>query len=342
MRSLFQNKLIKLPLRNYKLPHRISEIFFLLIKKLKLENFFFKKYDLVFIVLEHGKGWILEAICKEIASYFPGRYCFHFLPYNLPPSNAYFFAHYSFFAVCLQLNPSLRHSQSLVWYTHPKGMMSDEELIRVLSQSTKVVSACSMHARLLVKCGLSAEKVTSVLGAADPDLFQPHHRSNGAIGFCTAYYQRKEPQRVLDIIRQLSHRKFILIGKNWHRYEKFSEMIALPNFLYFEIPYTDYPNYYKQMDVFVSPSRLEGGPIPLVETMMCNVFPVASNTGFAPDLITHGNNGFLFDVDAPIETICEFIEQAFEIKTDVRKTVEHLSWENFSMQIQHLLQSSAL
>lgn len=132
-------------------------------------------------------------------------------------------------------------------------------------------------------------------------------------------------------------RKFILLGKGWKEYSKFSEMQDLANFTYIEAPYSDYPKYYAEMDVFVSTAKLEGGPIPLVEAMMCNVVPVASKTGFAPDLIIHGDNGFLFDTDSSVETICELIEQAYQIKTNVRNSVENLSWKNLSLEVQKLL-----
>ena len=54
-----------------------------------------------------------------------------------------------------------------------------------------------------------------------------------------------------------------------------------------------YPDLYSKMDVFVSPSILEGGPVPILESMMSNCVPVASKTGFCPDIINHGQNGFL-------------------------------------------------
>jgi glycosyltransferase involved in cell wall biosynthesis len=184
---------------------------------------------------------------------------------------------------------------------------------------------------------LKSQKVTHILGAADANLFQPHERENRAVGFCTAFYYRKEPERILKVIKMMRSRHFILLGKGWKNYDRFAEMASLPNFSYIEAPYADYPQYYAEMDVFVSTAKLEGGPIPLVEAMMCNVVPVASNTGFAPDLIVHGENGFIFDVDSSVEEICHLIEQAFQIKTNVRKTVEHLTWENFSQAIQKQL-----
>jgi glycosyltransferase involved in cell wall biosynthesis len=311
------------------------------------------EYDLVFVIDEGNRGWILDGICKEIAKYFPGKSSFSYgcyfpgksvfsySPSNLPPlprAKAYFFAHYSYFAVCLRVYPILWERKTFIWYTHPKGIMSDEEFAYVMNYATKLICMCSQFAKLLVNCGVKPEKVTYVLGAAEPEIFQPHQRfCDGAVGFCTAYYPRKEPDRILNIIKSLPQRKFILLGKDWNQYDKFSELITLPNLSYIQAPYSEYPIYYAAMSVFVSPAKLEGGPIPLVETMMCNVVPVASKTGFAPDIITHGENGFLFDVDSSLEVICELIEKAFQLKTDVRKTVEHLSWKNFSLEIQKVM-----
>lgn len=111
-------------------------------------------------------------------------------------------------------------------------------------------------------------------------------------------------------------------------------MERLPNFTYLELPYEQYPDFYQQVDVFVSPARLEGGPIPLLEAMMSNAVPVASRTGFAPDIIRHGENGFLFDVDASAAEICSRIEDAYALQAPVRETVKHLTWQRFTNQLQ--------
>ena len=332
-------KIISRP--SYTIPYTLTYISYLQSKfieeRSKSESS--EEYDLVFVVLNFARGWVLEAICREIATYFPGKYCFHYSESSLPPSKAYFFAHYSFLPVCLKQNPSIWGSQLLVWHTHPRDDLgfSNDELIYVLNKATKVICACSKFARLLVSQGVKPDKVTYILGAADPKIFQPHQRTNGAVGFCTAFYYRKEPERIFNIIKMMPHRKFIILGRGWQKYEKFTEMSSWPHFTYVEAPYSDYPKYYEQMDVFVSPAKLEGGPIPLVESMMCNVVPVASNTGFAPDLIVDEENGFLFDVDSSCENICALIEKAFSLKADVRKTVEHLNWNQFSQNIQEFL-----
>ncbi|MBD6619138.1 glycosyltransferase family 4 protein [Komarekiella sp. 'clone 1'] len=294
-------------------------------------------YDLVFVIHD-AKGWILEAICREIATYFPGKYFFAYSLTELPQAKAYFFAHYSFLPIALKQNPILWQSKLLVWYTHPKDIgRSNEELIYTLNQSTKVICTCSQFVELLKNQGVNSKKTTFILGGADPAMFQPHQRLNGAVGFCTAYYARKSPELIFNIIKSMPHRKFILLGRDWDQYERFEELIALPNLSYIQAPYSDYPKYYAEMDVFVSPAKLEGGPIPLIEAMMCNIVPVASRTGFAPDIINHGENGFIFDIDSPGEVVCKLIDQAFNIPANISKTVEHLTWKNFSLEVQELL-----
>ncbi|MBE9011411.1 glycosyltransferase family 4 protein [Pseudanabaenaceae cyanobacterium LEGE 13415] len=298
-----------------------------------------KTNDLVFVTDAGNKGWILDAICHEIEAYYSGT-CEHYYSTSLiPPAKAYFFSHYSLYPKALKSTPQIAKASTLIWYTHPKELdISTEELIAVLSQATKVICTCSRFEKLLHAQGLDPARSTVILGAADPELFQPHVRSQGAVGFCTAYYPRKDPDRILQIIQAMPHRSFILLGKNWEQYEQFEAMKQLKNFTYVEAAYADYPKYYAQMDVFVSASKLEGGPIPLIEAMMCNVFPVASDTGFSSDIIRQGNNGFIFDVEASIEEICTYIDRAFTMTTDVHETVKHLSWKNFSLNVQKLLQ----
>jgi glycosyltransferase involved in cell wall biosynthesis len=298
------------------------------------------EYDLVFVIYPGNKGWILDAICREIAAYFPGKYCYHYGEAELPTAKAYFLSHYSLYPTLLRTDPKIANAKVLVFYTHPKALeVSDEELVATLNRSTKVVFTSSRYERLLHTWGVNPDQTTYILGGADPGFFQPHQRANGMVGLFAAFHLRKEPDRLLALVKAMPHRQFMLLGKNWQQYEKFSELIGLPNFSYIETPpYQDYPKYHAQIDVYVSISTIEGGTISLIETMMSNIFPVVSDTGYNPDIITSGENGFIFETDAPIEKICTLIDRAFTMTdVDIRKTVEHLSWKNFSLGVQKLL-----
>ncbi len=297
-----------------------------------------KEYDLALVIHENARGWILEAICKEIALYYKGNYTFAYDVNNLPPAKAYFYAHYSFFPTALKSNAHIWNSKHLVFHTHPKDIgISNEEFLYAFNKATKMICMNSMFAKDLVKQGLDEKRVTYAIAGADMEMFQYHERGNGLVGFSTAFYERKDPDKILTIVKSLPHRKFILMGKGWEEYNRYSELMACPNFEYVQASYKEYPAYYKKMDVFVSPALLEGGPIPLIESMASNVVPVASRTGFAPDIISDGTNGFIFEIESSAETICALIEKAYALKGNIRETVSQYTWERFSKQIQEYL-----
>ena len=296
------------------------------------------EFDYVFVLDPAWRGWILEAICREIAERLPGNYRFHYSTTGLPAARSYFISHQSLVPPVLSRNPCVWRARRVAWYTHPSDIfVSQAQFIYALNQLDGTLFMCTQFREQLVSEGLMRPRTDVVYGAADPDRFAPHTRADGAVGLSMAFYPRKNPDRLLELVSLVAPHRVILLGRNWSNYEHFDHLIAQPNFSYVEAPYEDYPRYYAQMDVFVSLARLEGGPIPLIEAMMCNVVPVASRTGFAPDLITHGENGFLFDVDAPAETIAALVNRAFQNTCDVRSSVSHLSWGRLAEQVHRWL-----
>lgn len=63
------------------------------------------------------------------------------------------------------------------------------------------------------------------------------------------------------------------------------------------VPRADLPRLYHALDVYVSPSRDEGGPAGVLEAMASGVPVVSTRTGMAADLIEHGVSGFITRVD---------------------------------------------
>ena len=293
--------------------------------------------DWAFIVHEKARGWILDAICREIGSRQPASWQVSYYPASTPEAKNYFFSHHALFETFVEREADrLKDSRVFVWYTHPR-VETPESVAKLLlafeQHVTKVIFACESNRKMWIERGLAEEKTAVILGAADPEMFRFHNRGGGVVGLSSSFYERKNPDCLMAVMKHLPHREFLLLGRKWNQYALFEEMKALPNFTYKSAPYREYPAIYSTFDVFLSISNLEGGPIPLVEAMMSNSVPVASRTGFAPDLIKHGENGFIFDLDTPSETIAEMIEAAFDLPGDIRKTVEHLSWDNFSASI---------
>lgn len=278
-----------------------------------------------------NSGWILEAICREIGSRQPGTWQIVHQLKLLPPARHYFFAHYSIYLYHAKRNPHIFDSSTLVWYTHPRDIkVSIDEQLAAFNQAHRIVFTCSQNQRAWARIGLQPGRSCVVLGGADPDMFRAHKRGAGVIGLSSAFYERKRPHALLDLVYRMPHRRFVLVGRDWQKFDQFNHLIAAPNFSYLEESYDHYPAIYDRFDVFLSLSTLEGGPIPLIETMMANAVPVASRTGFAADLITHGQNGFLFETEAAPNEIAGLIERAFTLEADIRSTVIDYSWYRFA------------
>ncbi len=297
-----------------------------------------EKYGIVFVIFEKSRGWILEAICREIATYCKVEFSYHYTKKNLPPAKAYFYAHFYFFLECIKRNPELLREKNLIFFTHVR-----EAYIAYIQKTIQVVNSnnnCIMlvmnsHNReILTAMGLKEDRIRLVLGAADPLLFSRlSHRKRITIGFCSAYYERKRPDRIFGLIEMFPQYKFILLGKGWRESPYWIKINEYQNLEYVEAIYQQYPEYYEKMDVFVATSDLEGGPIPLIEAMMSNVVPVACDTGFAKDLIQHSVNGYIFPKDARLDEIGRLVEVAFLNDCNIRSTVEKYTWKYYSEQV---------
>ena len=121
---------------------------------------------------------------------------------------------------------------------------------------------------------------------------------------------------------------FHVVGDNWQK-----NLPRVRNIKFIKHDYKNMGNILNNIDVFFSASTLEGGPIPLIEAMFANAVPVCSKTGFAPDIIKHGINGYLFNVNDSPKYIANLLTQAFDHKGDCAKSVQHLTWENFAKKI---------
>lgn len=62
--------------------------------------------------------------------------------------------------------------------------------------------------------------------------------------------------------------------------------------------YADLRHAYHALDLYLVTSREEGGPMALMESMSARVPVVSTPVGMAPDLIRHGETGWLADIDA--------------------------------------------
>ncbi|MDB2625661.1 glycosyltransferase family 4 protein [Flavobacteriaceae bacterium] len=299
--------------------------------------------SITYVAREADKDWIFGAKVRRLAKFsgLDSNTYFHNRLRDLPDSDGYFFVFHQYFYRAIRHNPKILNRKNIVMFTHPNWTFSFSEshVIWCLNKADKVICLNSKVQKELIAAGLDAKKTALIHIASDPDFFYTHQRETGAVGFCSAFGERKNPEMVYQLVKNMPERKFHLIGRYWENYERYDEMKKMTNFTYYNNEsYDTYPDLYNTIDIFISPSTLEGGPVPVLEAMLSNCFPIASKTGFCPDIISDGKNGFLFDIDADYTEVIRLIKLADSKTIDVRQTALEHSWKNCSQKIDTLFQ----
>lgn len=75
------------------------------------------------------------------------------------------------------------------------------------------------------------------------------------------------------------------------------DALGIPYRHFFPELYSELGNYYEALDVYLVASREEGGPKAILESMGSGVPIVSTRVGQAQDLVLHGKNGFLAEVE---------------------------------------------
>lgn len=293
---------------------------------------------IVYVAREKDKDWIFGAKVRRLSRYssLEASTHYHNKLRNLPEADGYFYIYHNYFCRCIRSTPSILKRKNVVMFTHPSWSKkySKTHVVWCLNKADAIICLNSNIKQYLIECGVKNTLLKVLPIGTSSTTFYSHERGNGDVGFCSNFGVRKNPDLILDIIKNMPHRIFHIIGRNWEDYDRYDELKSLTNFVYHNnVAYETYPVLYSKLDVFVSPSLLEGGPVPILEAMMSNCVPVASKTGFAPDLIENGKNGYLFELDATYNDVIPLIENAFKIKGNMRQYVLQYTWENCSKTI---------
>jgi glycosyltransferase involved in cell wall biosynthesis len=308
----------------------------IILKNKKNEKKINENIRINFIICQYN-GWILEGIINEIIKYLPKNYSYvkSYELKDLEDADLYFFVHYQLYHSFLAFgNKYLNPKKCLIWFTHPNNSVnfSHKSLIYSLNRAGIIFSTCTIWKNKLMEHRINENKIVVPIGGADENIFLKSTQNSRTVIISSAFYERKNPVIIHELIEQSKDINFILLGKNWEKYTSFNQLISCQNLRYLDVPYSEYPQYYAQASIYLSLSNLEGGPIPLIEAMMSNLIPVVTNTGFAKDVIKDGKNGLIIELsDLNINLIKNKIEKAFNMEFDNRTyTLNNYSWSAFS------------
>jgi glycosyltransferase involved in cell wall biosynthesis len=290
---------------------------------------------------EKYSGWILAGIAKDIYNYIDGPkklVLFSGIHYR---SYLKLFIFFLFANKIIFVNQStlrrtripafvLKTKNVLVFYSHTNYSM-DNFTIKQLKCSNKIIVMNSGEQSKLGGLGINSSKIVLKPVGIDFDKFMPYNKNElNTIIMVSQLHSRKNPELILKVVRYLPNYRFILIGKNWDGSDYLHNLKQLKNFEYIKFDFETYVYNLNRGTIFLSLSLLEGGPIPILESMACGLVPVTTATGWAPDLIQDGINGILLPINCGPESVKVALEKALKIdKSKVRKSIESLTLDSF-------------
>jgi glycosyltransferase involved in cell wall biosynthesis len=96
---------------------------------------------------------------------------------------------------------------------------------------------------------------------------------------------------------------------------------------------SDMPGLFASLDAYLMTSRVEGGPVTVLEAMACGTPVVATRVGLVPDVVTNGVDGFTTPVGdvagltAALIRLASDPDLAARMSAAARRTAQAQSWE---------------
>lgn len=306
-----------------------------------------RSQSLLLIGVWVNRNWILGNWIKEIQSRSAGRARIHwvasvfakkhfwekFLKFPLPTFGAYFFSYPSIFESYLISNPNRYQYRSIVNYTHNLDELGSlNHQVQILNQAHSVHFNCSADSNALIEAGLDATKVRLVLGAVDSDcrLQKDIQKEPKTILLASRFSERKGLSILPEVVKLLPDWKFIILGRGWEEFLKKSNLANNQNIEYRFFDKESRNVAMSRATLFLSLSTLEGGPIPLIESMSMGLIPVATDTGFARDVIIDGKNGIIIPNPPTPEQVQYAIYAAEALDGSPEDSVKNLNWERLA------------
>ncbi len=196
--------------------------------------------------------------------------------------------------------------------------------LREYEAADYILVASTWERDTMIECGIPKGKIKIVPFTADSEVFKPRNLENRPFSVCLGGNQclRKGYPYAKEACKKAGVTLNVINGF------KFEEMNRELN------------NY----SVCLAPTVEDGYPHQVLAGMLCGQIPIISTFTGTKDLIKHGKNGFIVDLeDDPVQNISEILvelqrapEWRFEVAKKARETVAKRTWDDYSKDVHNL------
>jgi glycosyltransferase involved in cell wall biosynthesis len=227
--------------------------------------------------------------------------------------------------------PLISTNQELkLWFTHKEGKFSKRQ-VKCLKRASQIYVHSSREAVRLRSLG--CKSVTVALGAIDESRFSERSITGNEVVWVGTPIYRKAPWVFLAHVRSSPQINFRLMGNGWENSIYWDEVKSFKNLKY--IPITK-PLTSRDFDgcfAYLMTSKIEGGPMPLLETLSAGLAPIATDCGFVRDIFNFCGipTQFIYQSSNSIEEQVQFLRLNWpKYEARVRLKALELNFSRFS------------
>lgn len=222
-----------------------------------------------------------------------------------------------------------------LWYTHKEGDFTYDDCKAL--QSADIIFLHSNRDACRIKRESNA-RLSVIIGGIRRTSFNLEASRGPKIVWVGTPAPRKQPELFLEIVRLAPSLSFRLLGYGWRNSNFWESVSTLENLEYIEVTGPLSSHDFDGCNIYLSTSKIEGGPMPLLESLAAGLLPVVTDTGFVADVLNVAeipqnfivNSYRAMDFVRTIEVALDLARSGFTVN---REKVLNLDLERLSSKI---------
>lgn len=202
-----------------------------------------------------------------------------------------------------------RNYKALI-FTHQDGSFSSKHL-KIFKKVNLFFVFSEIDKLKLIECGVVVP-IVKFIGGINTELFHEQVLDGDKIVFIGTPVERKNPGLFLEFVSANPNLKFKILGRGWANSQYWNKLESLGNLEYQEVsgPVSSFD--LMGCSHYLMLSRIEGGPMTLIEAVAAGLVPICAKTGIVEDFL--GATGYQAQIlSSPInfEEIIDLIHKDY-------------------------------
>jgi hypothetical protein len=268
-------------------------------------------------IVTEKEGWIMHRKAAEIRKHFGEQ--FVVINEDLADADIHYYINYGYF------NKRPKSGLVVANFTHLDPDLHHEKFIEVAFTVDHCTSVSENTSSLLYEIGVPDSKVTTIRVGAD-NSFRPK-LTLGVSGRPYKGGRKGEDilKAILDDPQIMQDVRIVAMNPDW----------GLPT-----LSVSDPADFYRALDFLLVTSRIEGGPVPVMEALACGTLAIAPPIGVVPEFphVPYQTG----DIGSLKSTIHRLVEEMKTSRGEIARPMHRQNWAGWSVRHEKLFRRMLL